>query len=77
MAPPRPPTDTRQLRRGINRSLLGLTLFVLVVIGALLIALTYGTSAAAVGFGCLMAGAGMIGILWLIFTLIGKWTGAD
>lgn len=72
---PRPPTDLRQLQRDLNRRLLWLTLFVLVVVGSLLIAVFYGAAAAALGVLCLLAGAGMIGLLWLVFTVLGRWAG--
>jgi protein-S-isoprenylcysteine O-methyltransferase Ste14 len=74
---PRPPTDVRQARRDTNRHMLWLVLFILVIIGGGLIAITYGASAALVGVGCLLAGAGLIGFLWFVFTLFGKWAGED
>jgi protein-S-isoprenylcysteine O-methyltransferase Ste14 len=77
MKPQRPPTDMRRLRRDTNRRMLWMTLFVLVGIGGGLIAVTYGANAALVGSGCLLAGAGLIGLLWFVFTLIGKWAGEE
>ena len=77
MKTPRPATDTRRMRRELDRRLLVFVVFFLVVVGSALIALSYGTSAALVGFGCLLAGAGLIGLLWWIFTLLGRWAGAD
>jgi hypothetical protein len=77
MQPQRPPTDTRKLHRDMNRGLLGLVLFVLVVGGGLFIALIYGPEAAAFGLICLFAGAVIIVLLWLVFTLLQKWVGED
>ncbi len=77
MQPQRPPTDTRKLHRDMNRGLLGLVLFVLVVVGGIFVALLYGTEAAAYGLLCLVAGAGIIALLWLLFTLLQKWVGED
>ena len=67
----------RKLRRDMNRRMLWLVVFVLVVVGGALIALVYGTGAAAVGLACLLAGAGLIGLLWLVFSLIGRWAGDE
>lgn len=72
---PRPPTDLRRQRNEFNRALLWLALFLLVVVGGVLIAVFYGASAALLGVTCLLTGAGVIGLLWGIFTLIGKWVG--
>ncbi len=73
----RAPTDTRKIRQEMNRGLLGLVLFVLVIVGGGLIGVTYGWSAALLGVLCLVAGAGMIGLLWWLFTVLGKWAGGD
>ena len=40
----------------------------LVIVGSITIALVYGLPAAALGLGCLLAGAGILGLLWLILT---------
>ncbi len=74
---PRAPTDSRKLRGDFNRRLLWLVLFVLVIVGGGLIWVIYGTSAAALGLACLLVGAGVIGLLWIIFTLLGKWVGTE
>jgi len=42
----------------------------LVVGGTITIALVYGVPAAALGLVCLLAGAGILGLLWLIMLLI-------
>ena len=36
------------------------------------IALVYGPSAAVLGLACLLAGAGVLGLLWLLLTLMEK-----
>jgi hypothetical protein len=74
---PRPPTDLRRQRNDFNRRLLWLVLFVLVIVGGLLIAVLYGFQAGVLAVTCLLAGAGIIGLLWLIFTLIGKAVNSD
>lgn len=73
----RAPTDSRKIRDEFNRRLLWLVLFVLVIVGGGLIWAIYGTSAAALGLSCLLVGAGVIGLLWMIFTLLGKWVGTE
>ncbi len=72
---PRPPTDLRKQRNELTRRLLWLVLFVLVVVGGILIAILYGAQAGVLAVACLLAGAGVIGLLWLVFSLIGKWVG--
>jgi hypothetical protein len=42
----------------------------LVVVGGIVIALVYGVPAAGLGLVCLLAGAGILGLLWLILLLI-------
>ncbi len=73
----RPPTDLRRLRHDTNRRLLWLALFVLVVVGGGLIGLIYGGPAALLGLTCLLAGAGLIVILWLALSILGKWAGDE
>ena len=75
MKSPRAPTDSRKLSRDTEHRLLMLVLFVLVIVGTALIALSYGIGPAVTALACLMFGAGLIGVLWLIFTLIGRWVG--
>ena len=77
MSAPRPPTDLRRQRAEFNRRLLGLVLFVLVIVGGALIAVLYGPQAGVLAVACLLGGAGVIGLLWLIFTLIGKAVNSD
>ena len=74
---PRAPTDLRKMQRETTRRLFVLVILVLVVVGAGLVAAIYGAVPAVVAFACLLSGAVILGILWLIFSLIGKWAGAE
>jgi hypothetical protein len=67
------PTDTRRARKRQERQLLALVAAVLVVIGGGLIALIYGPSALITALPCLLAGAGAILILYLLFLLAERW----
>lgn len=66
------PTNYRQSRRRQERSLLYLTVFMLVVIGDALIWLIWGGQAAFLGGLCLFGGAALIVGLWLLLTLLQK-----
>jgi len=68
------PTDLRAQRRREQRRLFWAVVAFLVVVGSITIALVYGPQAAALGLGCLLAGAGVLGLLWLILLLIERWT---
>lgn len=70
----RPPTDYRAMRRKSDRNLALAVVIFLVGVGGTAIALVYGGGAAALGLVCLLAGAGLFGLLWLILTLMGRWT---
>ena len=62
--------DLRQQRRREQRRLLWAVIAFLVVGGTVTIALVYGLPAAALGLVCLLAGAGVLALLWLIMLLI-------
>ena len=62
--------DLRQQRRREQRRLLWAVIAFLVVGGTVTIALVYGVPAAALGLVCLLAGAGLLALLWLIMLLI-------
>jgi protein-S-isoprenylcysteine O-methyltransferase Ste14 len=64
------PTDLRAQRQREQRRLFWAVVVFLVVIGTSVIALVYGPPAAALGLVCLLAGAGILGLLWLILRLI-------
>lgn len=70
---PRPPTDYRALRRKTDRNLGLAVVIFLVGVGGALIAFIYGGGAAALGVVCLLAGVGILGLLWLILTLMERW----
>ena len=63
-------TDLRARHRGEQRRLYWIVAAFLVVVGGVTIALVYGPPAAALGLVCLLAGAGLLGLLWLILLLI-------
>ncbi len=72
--PARPATDTRGFRRKTDRNLALAVVIFLVGVGGALIALIYGGGAAILGITCLLAGAGVFGLVWLILTLMERWT---
>jgi len=65
---PAKPTNLRVQRRREQRRLFWIVAAFLVIVGSITIALVYGLPAAALGLGCLLAGAGILGLLWLILT---------
>jgi fatty acid desaturase len=71
----RPPTDYRAYRRKNDRNLAFAVVIFLVGVGGALIALIYGSSALILGLTCLLAGAGLFGLVWLILTLMERWAG--
>lgn len=66
----RPPTNYRQTRRNQERMQVILVIVMLVVVGTGLIGLIWGAQAAILGGVCLVAGAVLIGGLWLGLSLI-------
>jgi fatty acid desaturase len=64
------PTDLRARRRREQRRLFWIVAAFLVVVGGIAIALVYGPEAVVLGLVCLVAGAGILGLLWLFLTLI-------
>jgi len=71
--PSRPPTDYRVYRRKTDRNLAWAVVLLLVGGGGALIAFVYGAGAAILGVTCLLAGAGVFGLVWLILTLMERW----
>jgi protein-S-isoprenylcysteine O-methyltransferase Ste14 len=69
----RPPTDYRRYRRATERKLAIAVVLFLLLVGSGLIAIIFSPGAGAIGFGCLLFGAGMIGLLWILLTLIERW----
>ena len=67
---PNKPTDLRAQRRREQRRLYWVVAAFLVLVGGAVIALVYGPSAAVLGLACLLVGAGVLGLLWLLLTLM-------
>ncbi len=67
------PTNLRAQRKREQRRLFWIVAVFLVVVGSISIGLAYGPSAAVLGLGCLLTGAGVLGLLWFILTLIERW----
>jgi hypothetical protein len=64
------PTNPRGQRQREQRRLFWVVAIFLVVVGSITIALVYGPQAAVLGMTCLLAGALIMGLLWLILLLI-------
>jgi protein-S-isoprenylcysteine O-methyltransferase Ste14 len=69
----RPPTDYRRYRRETERKLAIAVVLFLLLVGSGLIALIYQPVAGIIGFGCLLIGVGVIGLLWVLLTFIERW----
>jgi hypothetical protein len=68
-----PPTNMRRFRWESDRNFLYLVIFTLVVVGGTLIALIYGPGALLTALPCLMTGAALILVPWLLLTAAEKW----
>jgi Na+/proline symporter len=66
------PTDLRAQRRREQRRLFWIVAAFLIVVGSVAIWIAYGPSAVPLGLTCLAVGAGVLGLLWLILTLLEK-----
>ena len=73
--PKRPLTGSDRIRKEAERKYLLLILFTLVVVGGGLIALIYGPEALLTALPCLVGGAGLILIPWLLLTALERWRG--
>ena len=49
----------------------------LVVVGGVAIGIVYGWSNAAAGALCLIGGAAVLGLVWLILLLVERWAGRE
>lgn len=67
---PGKPTNPRAQRKREQRRLFWIVAAFLVIVGSAVIALVYGLPAAVLGLGCLLTGAGILGLLWLILTVM-------
>jgi len=75
MTESRPPTDYRRYRRQTERRLAIAVVLFLLFVGSGLIALIFSPGAGIIGFGCLLFGVGIIGLLWILLTLLERWVG--
>ena len=66
------PTDLRAQRRREQRRLFWIVAAFLVVVGSIAIGVAYGPTAIPLGLTCLAVGAGTLGLLWLVLTLMEK-----
>ena len=66
------PTDLRARRRREQRRLFWVVAAFFVVVGSVAIGVAYGPTAVPLGLACLAVGAGTLGLLWLILTLMEK-----
>jgi fatty acid desaturase len=64
------PTNPRAQRRREQRRLFWAVIIFLVVGGGAAIAVSYGSRAVVLGVTCLLAGASLLGLIWLILLLI-------
>jgi hypothetical protein len=69
-------SPSRHRRQTQSRLVLG-GLLVILGIGGGLVWWIYGGTAAATAVACLLAGAGIFGLLWLILTLLELWVKED
>ncbi len=69
----RPPTDYRRWRKQNERRLLIAALFLLVVVGGGLIGLIFGPGEMLAALPCLLSGAGLILVLFLLLVMIERW----
>jgi hypothetical protein len=72
-----PPTDMRALQRREDRRLVVVVMAFLVVVGGAAIGIVYGWQTAGLGAVCLLGGAAVIGLLWLILSLVERWAGRE
>ncbi len=62
------PTDLRQHRRKMERTLVIAVVIALVGVGSLVIGIVYGKTAILTGLLCLLPGAGIFVALWLLLS---------
>lgn len=70
----RPPTDFRAMRKRHERWTLLAAIVVLVVVGAGLIGLLFGPNQMLSALPCLMAGAGLLAVLYFLFVGLERWS---
>lgn len=74
---PRPIQDLRAFRRREDRRLVLVIMLFLVVVGGVAIGLVYGWNIAAAGVLCLVGGAAVFGLIWLILQLVERWANRE
>ena len=72
-----PQTDMRALRRCQDRQLVIVVMTFLVVVGGAAIGLVYDWQTAVLSAVWLLGGAAVIGLLWLILSLVERWAGRE
>jgi hypothetical protein len=73
----RPLQDLRAFRRREDLRLVLVVMAFLVVVGGVAIGIVYGWSNAAAGALCLLGGAAVLGLVWLILILVERWAGRE
>ncbi len=63
---PERPTDMRKYRKTLERRLVIAVVVALLVVGSLVIGLVYGWRSVFTGLLCLVPGAAILGLLWLL-----------
>jgi len=69
--------NTGRHRRSTEARLVAGGYLILLVVGGGLVWLLYGRAAALAATGCLLATAGVVGLLWLILSLMERWVKDD
>ena len=72
-----PQSDMRALRRREDRQLVIVVMTFLVVVGGAAIGMVYGWQTAVLSAVWLLGGAAVIGLLWLILSLVERWAGRE
>jgi len=70
---PLPPTNSRRFRQESDRKYLIMVIFTLVVVGGLLIALIFGPETLLTALPCLLGGAALILLPWLLLSALQRW----
>ncbi len=73
----RPMLDLRAFRRREDRLLILIIMVFVVIVGGIAIGLVYGWGTAGTAALCLLAGAIVLGLLWLILTLVERWANRE
>ena len=63
---PERPTDMREYRKKLERRLVVAVVVALLIVGSVVIGLVYGWPSVLTGLICLVPGAAILGLLWLL-----------